>query len=168
MPGYVIHLAVAKRQIELDNIKNKEEFIRGVVAPDLLKQTGIDSHYGNSSNPDLKKFLENHKVKSDYNKGYFLHLVTDYMFYKKYLDRWSPKIYEDYNILNERLIKRYELIIPKEIKEYVKFEHKALTILNFDDIISFIETVGRIPINQMYKEYVGEKNYESQKQCNYI
>lgn len=168
MPGYVIHLAVAKKHIELNNIRNEDEFVRGVIAPDLLKQAGLDSHYGNSSTPNLREFLKKHNIKTDYNKGYFLHLVTDYIFYNKFLDRWSPEIYEDYNSLNYNLIKKYGLIIPKEVQEYVKFQDKALTILNFDDIISFIETVGKIPINQMYKEYVGEKNYESQKQCNYI
>ncbi len=168
MPGYVIHLAVAKKHIELNNIRNEDEFVRGVIAPDLLKQAGLDSHYGNSSTPNLREFLKKHNIETDYNKGYFLHLVTDYIFYNKFLDRWSPEIYEDYNSLNYILIKKYGLIIPKEVQEYVKFQDKALTILNFDDIISFIETVGKIPINQMYKEYVGEKNYESQKQCNYI
>lgn len=168
MPGYVIHLAVAKKHIELNNIRNEDEFVRGVIAPDLLKQAGLDSHYGNSSTPNLREFLKKHNIETDYNKGYFLHLVTDYIFYNKFLDRWSPEIYEDYNSLNYNLIKKYGLIIPKEVQEYVKFQDKALTILNFDDIISFIETVGKIPINQMYKEYVGEKNYESQKQCNYI
>lgn len=167
MPGYVIHLAIAKKQIELNNIQNEEEFIRGTIAPDLLKQSGIDSHYGNSSNPDFKKFLENHKVKSDYNNGYFLHLVTDYMFYKKYLDRWSPKIYDDYNVLNRLLVEKYNIQLPEKIQNYVKFEDKPLTILNLDDIISFIETVGKIPINRMYKD-IGERNYESQKQCDYI
>lgn len=167
MPGYVIHLAVAKKHIKLNNIQNEEEFIRGTIAPDLLKMTGIDSHYGISSNPNLTKFLENHKVKSDYNKGYFLHLVTDYMFYNKFLDNWSPEIYKDYNVLNKTLIEKYNVKVPNEVQKYVEFKDKPLTILNLDDIINFIETVGKIPINQMYKD-VGERKYESQKQCNYI
>lgn len=168
MPGYVIHLAIAKKQMELNNIKNEEEFIRGVIAPDLLKLSGVDSHYGNSSNPNFNKFIESHKVKNAYNQGYFLHLVTDYMFYNKYLDKWKPEIYDDYNVLNKLLIEKYNIQVPKEIQSYVKFQDKPLTILDFDDIISFIETVGKISINQMYKEYVGEKNYESQNERNYI
>lgn len=163
MPGYVIHLAVAEKQFELDNIQNKDEFIKGVIAPDLLKNVGIDSHYGNSSNPNLKKFLEKHDLQTDYNKGYFLHLVTDYLFYSKYLEKWVPEIYEDYNSLNQILIKKYNIKIPREVENCVKFSDKALTILKFDDIISFIETVGKISINQMCKKYVGEKNYECQK-----
>ena len=58
MPGYVIHLAVAKKHIELNNIRNEDEFVRGVIAPDLLKQAGLDSHYGNSSTPNLREFLK--------------------------------------------------------------------------------------------------------------
>ncbi len=167
MPGYIIHLAVAKKQIKISNIKNETEFISGTIAPDILKMSGIDSHYGISSNPDLRRFLQSNKLESDYNKGYFLHLVTDYIFYKNFLDKWSPKIYEDYNILNKFLIEKYDIYVPKSIQNYVKFEDKPLTILNLDDIISFIETVGKIPINQMYKD-IGEKENESQKQCNYI
>lgn len=168
MPGYVIHLAIAEKNINLSNIRNKEEFVKGVIAPDILKNIGINSHYGNSSNPNLEKFFEKHNLETDYNKGYFLHLVTDYLFYNRFLKEWSPEIYADYNSLNSILIKKYGIQIPKEVRNYVKFEDKALTILNFDDIITFIETVGKIPINQMYKKYVGEKNYESQEQCNYI
>lgn len=168
MPGYVIHLAIAEKNINLSNIRNKEEFIKGVIAPDILKNIGIDSHYGNSSNPNLKKFLEKHNLETDYNKGYFLHLVTDYLFYNKFLDRWSSEIYDDYNTLNQILVKKYDIQIPKEVEKYVEFGNKALTILKFDDIITFIETVGKISINQMYKKYVGEKDYESQEQCNYI
>ncbi len=163
MPGYVIHLAVAEKNAKLSDIRNKEEFMRGVIAPDLLKSVGIDSHYGNSSSPNLKSFLKNHNLEKDYNKGYFLHLVTDYLFYNNFLEKWVPQIYDDYNTLNSILIKKYSIQLPKEVQNCVKFEDKALTILNFDDIISFIETVGKMPINQMCKKYVGEINYECQK-----
>ena len=92
-----------------------------------------------------------------------MHLVTDYLFYNNFLEKWVPQIYDDYNTLNSILIKKYSIQLPKEVQNCVKFEDKALTILNFDDIISFIETVGKMPINQMCKKYVGEINYECQK-----
>ena len=38
MPGYVIHLAVAKKQLEFNKVKNEDEFIKGIIAPDLLKK----------------------------------------------------------------------------------------------------------------------------------
>ena len=125
MPGYVIHLAVAEKNAKLSNVVNKEEFMRGVIAPDLLKSVGIDAHYGNSSNPNLKMFLQKHDLKKDYNKGYFLHLVTDYLFYNKLLGKWAPQIYDDYNVLNPILIKKYNIQLPNELQNCVKFEDKA-------------------------------------------
>lgn len=157
MPGFVIHLAVAKKQMKLDNIENEEEFIKGVIAPDLLKKQGIESHYGvNIPNPDWKKIFENYDLKTDYNKGFLLHLITDYIFYSEYLDEWKAEIYDDYDVLNDILIEKYDLKLPKEIESYVGSQNKPLTILNFNDIITFIETLGNTQIEELYKKYVGE------------
>lgn len=158
MPGFIIHLAIAKKQMELDNIENEEEFIKGVIAPDLLKKQGLETHYGvNFQKPDWKRFFENYDLKTDYNKGFFLHLITDYIFYSEYLEEWKTEIYDDYDILNDSLIKKYDLKIPKEIESYVGSQNKPLTILNLDDIITFIEIVGNMSIENLYKKYVGEK-----------
>lgn len=158
MPGFVIHLAVAKKQIKLDNIENEEDFIKGVIAPDLLKKQSIESHYGVSfGKPEWEKYFKNYDLKTDYNKGYFLHLITDYIFYSKYVTDWKPEIYDDYDVLNDILIEKYDLKIPKEIESYVGSQNKPLTILNLDDIITFIETVGNMSIENLYKKYIGEK-----------
>lgn len=157
MPGFVIHLAVAKKQMKLDNIENEEEFIKGVIAPDLLKKQGIESHYGvNFKNPDWKSFFEKYDLKTDYNKGFFLHLITDYIFYSEYLEEWKPSIYDDYDVLNDILVDKYSLEIPKEIESYVGSQNKPLTILNLDDIITFIENLGNMSLESLYKKYVGE------------
>lgn len=160
MPGYVIHLAVGKKQIELNKIKNKEEFINGIIAPDLLKQKGIDSHYGDSSNPNLKEFLNTRDMQSDYNKGYFVHLATDFLFYNKFLEKWSPNIYEDYNILNKRLVEKYQIDIPEQVKKYVKFKEGDLLTLDFNDIIDFIDATGRLSFEEFLEKYIGESKDE--------
>ena len=36
MAGYVIHLAVAKEYLRNFRIKDEKEFLRGIIAPDLL------------------------------------------------------------------------------------------------------------------------------------
>ena len=151
MPGYVIHLAVAEKQLENGKIKNRDEFIKGVLAPDLLKKKGYDSHFGYSSAPDFKKFLEAHKDMSDYNKGYFLHLLTDYLFYNKLISEWKPEIYEDFDILNEKLIASYSLKIPEQIKDVVQYKNGELTVLNMDDVFSFINAFSEIPLEKYYK-----------------
>jgi len=84
MPGYVIHLAVAERYLK--NHKNKkenyDEFIQGVIFPDSVEDKE-KTHYGKgSSNSDLYKFLQENKIDNSFKRGYFLHLITDYLFYK--------------------------------------------------------------------------------------
>lgn len=56
MPGFVIHLAIAKEYLKRypEDGEDEEEFYRGVIAPDLLKKP--ESHYGPStSDPDFER-----------------------------------------------------------------------------------------------------------------
>ena len=48
MPGYVIHIAIAQEYLKKHLKKEeKEEFINGVIAPDLTKIKS-ETHYGKS------------------------------------------------------------------------------------------------------------------------
>lgn len=165
MPGYVIHLAIGKRYVKKNNIDNEEEFLRGIIMPDLLDKR--ESHYGeSSSSPDLKKFLESNSLDNEYNQGYLLHLITDYLFYNKYLKGFSDELYHDYNKLNKYLIRKYGVEIPSEIKSEVGFEDGDLKILNRDSICRFIEAVAQIDLKKCknlegyLKEYKIEKETE--------
>lgn len=151
MPGYVIHLAVAKRYAERNKIIESKEFIQGVIAPDLLKQKGIDSHYGASNSIDFNEFFKYHKIDNDYEKGYLLHLVTDYIFYEKLADRWTPDIYRDYGILNKSLVEKYNIDLPEEVRKCAEFIDGNLSILNLEDIINFIEEMSKIDLDEFVK-----------------
>ena len=85
MPGYVIHLAVGKVYSQNNEINDLERFKEGIIAPDI-EEDKSKSHYGPySSSPGLNEFLEKQGIKDSYNEGYFLHLLTDYLFYNKYI-----------------------------------------------------------------------------------
>ena len=94
MPGFIIHIAVGKEYIKKheNEIKDVDEFIKGIVAPDLISILNKEinksiTHYGKLHNKDyiknLDTFLQNDKVdiNNDYWKGYFIHLITIYCFY---------------------------------------------------------------------------------------
>lgn len=152
MPGYVIHLAIAKKYIERNNVKDPKAFIKGCIMPDLLdKRT---SHYGEAtSNPDFQKFLNNNTLESEYNQGYLLHLISDYLFYNKYLNRFmenfSEEIYNDYNKINRFLIEKYKIDVPKEIESIVGFEQGEPKILDKESICNFIDAVSQIDFTQL-------------------
>ena len=65
MPGYIIHLAVAKEYIKNNNdIKNIDSFLNGIIMPDMLQKP--ESHYGYStSKPDLNFYVESHSMNDD-------------------------------------------------------------------------------------------------------
>jgi len=123
MAGYVIHLAIGQEYIRRYNgdIKDKEEFLKGIVAPDGTNNNK-KAHYGEKDLIEsLKNFLEQNKeqLSTDYIKGYFLHLFTDYIFYGKYFSRGH--YYEDYDRTNKVVIEKYNVKVPKELEQYAKF-----------------------------------------------
>ena len=159
MAGYVIHLAVAEEYIKKypEDIQDYNKFIEGVIAPDGVLDKSI-THYGEkSSKVNLKKFLESNEVNTDYNKGYFLHLLTDYIFYNKFLEYFSKDIYNDYDILNKTLQKTFHVKIPESVKEKVFYKEGKTKILDLEKTIKFIKQVSRYELNDI-KESVLENN----------
>ncbi len=163
MAGYVIHLAVGEEFIRNfpNEIKNYEEFIEGIIYPDSVSDKSI-THYGEkSSSVNLKAFLSEKDIESDFNKGYFLHLVTDYLFYNKFLTIFSSEyIYNDYDILNKKLEKKFKVKIPIQVKEKVFYKDGEAKILNLEEVIKFIENTAKYDLNYI-KEAVlkNDKNW---------
>lgn len=82
MPGYVIHLAVAEEYLRKHKNKGEEyeEFIKGVIYPDSIVPKS-KTHYGKESSlSNVFEFLKVNKINNSFNRGYFLHLLTDYLF----------------------------------------------------------------------------------------
>lgn len=169
MPGYVIHLAVAKKFMANNLIRDKQRFIKGIIAPDLLKEYKSNSHYGqSSSSPNLNEFLVTNNMEDDYNKAYFLHLLTDYLFYNKYLDpqKWDNEIYNDYDKINKILIDKYKIELPIEVSNKIKFEEGELHVIALQGIINFIEAIGMMDMKDIYeKRSIGENANESRIKC---
>ena len=92
MPGFNIHLAIGKRYIEKQKniIKNENSFYNGLVAPDLVTDKKVSHYTAETNTSNLEKYLQgkvrldlylkDNKVETDFEKGVFLHLLTDYLF----------------------------------------------------------------------------------------
>lgn len=154
MPGYVIHLAVANEYMKKNKneIKNKDEFLLGIMAPDFVDDKS-KTHYGpQSSQVSLRKYLQENEINSDFDKGYFLHLITDFIFYNKILDTISKEIYNDYDILNKYLSEKYEVEILDKIKKYVHFKDGVLKILSKEKAEKVIEVSSNVNLNEIKNE----------------
>ena len=154
MPGYVIHLAVAEEYLKKHKHKKEEynEFINGVIFPDSTKNKQ-ETHYGEKSSlSNLYEFLKSNKLDTSFNRGYFLHLLTDYLFYNKYIDRMSNDMYNDYDILNKILIVKYDVKLPESVKASVFFKDGDLVILSLEIVERMIDDISDMDLDDVEKE----------------
>lgn len=163
MAGYVIHLAVGEEYIRKhpNEINNYEDFIEGVIYPDSVTDKSL-THYGpTSSQVNLKRFFADKDINTDFNKGYCIHLITDYLFYNKFLTVFSSNyIYNDYDILNKELESKFKVKIPLKVRNKVFYSTGETKILNLKDTIKFIEETSSNNINDIKKAVLNEnKNW---------
>lgn len=151
MAGYVIHLAVAEEYIKRhkNQIEDYNKFIEGIIYPDEVQDKSL-THYGKrSSKVILKDFFKEHTIDTGFEKGYFLHLVTDYLFYNKFLEYFSRDIYEDYDISNKYLIEKYNVKIPDDIKNKVFYKEGSTKLFTIESICKFIEKTSEYDIEDI-------------------
>ncbi len=137
MASAVIHLAVAN-EINKELNRDKSQLLIGAIAPDISKFIGEEktkSHFLkelDSNIPDIESFLNKYKnsLTDDFVMGYFIHLYTDYLWFKYFVTEFYDKlmitkldgtvvkcsgnmlslyVYNDYTNLNIKLIDRYNM-----------------------------------------------------------
>lgn len=159
MPGFVIHIAIANEYIKKHKkIEDVDEFIKGVIAPDLTDNKS-NTHYGKSpAYTQLKGFLDNNKIETSFSRGCFLHLLTDYLFYNYYLTYFNKQeMYHDYDVLNKPLIEKYNIILPDDIKEKVFYIEDKTKILSYELATKIIDEISSIDIDEVEKEVLSNK-----------
>lgn len=162
MAGYIIHLAVGEEYLKNypNEIKDYNLFRQGIIAPDGVKDKTI-THYGpSSSKVNLKNYLEHNNIITDYDKGYFLHLVTDYLFYNKFLKVLSKEIlHEDYDYLNKDLKELFNVKIPSKIENRIYYKKGNPKILELNSIISFIKNTAKYNLNDIKNSVLNNDPY---------
>ena len=183
MAHVAVHEIIANRYIQkhLGEIKDTNEFIKGSIAPDLNEQlterrkVKDDSHYGKWSNGNVEtkidEFLEDKqvKMKQDYWKGYFLHLLTDHYFYNKQFNKEFKEIKknkgnlrEDYDYIFEKILKKYKITLSNYTNKYVNIKDGNPKYLKLDKILDFIEKMSNIDIKNKI-EIIKQKGMEGIK-----
>lgn len=191
MPGFNIHLAIGKRYIEKqknkkDVIKNENSFYNGLVAPDLVNDKKI-SHYTTETNKNnlekyllgkvrLDLYLKDNKVETDFEKGVFLHLLTDYLFFNEFFEKEFIKnidyqdfvrdLYYSYEMTNEYLNKKYNIdfsIFGDRLEKNIRKNKKEKKLEDSDlkekklifsekELDEFIEKISSINIKELENE----------------
>ncbi len=185
MPSFNIHLAVAKKYLDKHNdIKNTLDFYKGVVAPDLTDNKD-KSHYTapRKNNEPLKgylmkkvilnRYLQENDILTDYDKGIFLHLITDKIFFTSFFDNESienisykdfcSNLYYSYNISNKYLENKYEISMYDVLDED-KINNNIKTNIKNKNVTDD-EVINILPLNKLYDfiEKVSDINLEDYK-----
>ena len=106
---------------------------------------------------DFKKFFEINDINSSFLRAYFLHLVCDYYFFGEYIT--SDKLkglsfmdavklgYSDYDLITAKLIKKYNLNIPMEVKDLISMKEEGdLQIIDEVMVDNFINEMSNIDL----------------------
>lgn len=181
MASSVIHLCVANevnKRLKRDN----RSILIGSIAPDISKQIGetkTKSHFltDNTDIPNLNLFLEKYKtyLNDDFVLGYYIHLYTDYIWFKYFLpdfvkkdfifkkdgkveylsnDKKCEYIYSDYTNLNILLIDIYNFDISIFYEEVPSFKN-IITEIPMDKLDIIINKAGVIIENsKVNKPYI--------------
>lgn len=153
MPGFVIHLAIGKEYLKRNLETSESEFLKGTIFPDLTDNKST-THYGKSpAYTNLKVFLLENEITESFNRGHFVHLIADYLFYNKYLDKIAkPEIYNDYDYTNKYLMDKYNVKLPDEIKDMVFFKEGKTSIFTVDMIDKLIYEIAHLNLDDVAKE----------------
>ena len=179
MPGFVIHLAVAKEYMNKhqNEINNKKEFIRGIIEPDLIADLNKNiskgqTHYGKNGVRKLKSYLDlflaDPKVDmtKDYYKGYFVHLFTDNEFYLNYFKTETQDMisnndsyYHDYDCLNKALMEKYKIgkTYIKDVDKYMNYIEEEPKYLTEEKVVNFIEKITTESIEERIENVKKER-----------
>ncbi|MCI8308696.1 MAG: hypothetical protein HFJ45_00430 [Clostridia bacterium] len=186
MASFNIHLAVAIEYMKKNHIENKDELFYGAIVPDL-EEDKSKSHYTgyhNSDNltrylaekVDLNLYLKQEEINTDYEKGKFLHLITDYLFFNNFFEenyiknitykKFVNDLYYSYVISNSYLEEKYNIKdLPKDLLEKMNKDIKNTlnsksnsnkiqkNILPLEKLNEFIEKVSNIDL-ELYKSKI--------------
>ena len=157
-----IHLAIAKKYLNKHEELNYEKVIAGTLYPDAAEDND-KSHYtdinrGNDNishvrgKVNLYAFLNEHKYLDDFELGWFLHLVTDYLFFEEcfteeyllnnsYKDFITENDYKDYPSEYYSGKVYEDCILPKEMID--EFINRVSNI----DLDKYIEKIEKYQSN---------------------
>ncbi len=177
-----MHLAIAKKYMEKNSSIDSASFLSGTIYPDVTIDKST-THYTDLVSTDklsdhlfhkvnLYRFLKSHENMSDFELGWFLHLVGDFIFFTEYFDSeyvekvdykdFCRALYYSYDCTNKYIWDKYSLSMD-DLKDYPTeyypgFPEYRKCILSKEQVDDFINRVSSIDINK-YIEKILKTGY---------
>ena len=171
MASFAIHLAIGQEYLKKHDEKNTQEFTEGNIAPDLA-QNKVEAHYGKiTAKPNLYEYIQQNEVESSFNRGYFLDLLTDYLFYNHLInidtvvekigvDKWKELLYNDYNVINDIVLNVFHVEVPEKVKKYMRSSDGKLYLFTQESLTNFIKEISGIDLDEIISKVKSGKKIE--------
>lgn len=180
MASASMHLAIAKEYYKMHNTLDYDKYMAGNLYPDTFKNKD-ESHYTDKNRGkdmvshlkgkvNLYNFLQEHNIKDSFEFGWFMHLVTDYLFFQEcfteeYLlghsfDEFRKDLYYGYDCLANHVEEKYNLVLD-DYKAYPNERHQGIgykdCIFTIEMIDKFIERVSSIDMDKYIEKIFENK-----------
>ena len=114
---------------------------------------------------DFNLFFNQNDINTSFLRAYFLHLLCDYYFFGEYIsdeklsnlsfDEAVKIGYNDYDLITPKLISKYNLIIPDQIKSIISRKGIGeIKILKEDTVDEFIDNMSKIDLFKAKQEVI--------------
>lgn len=174
MASLLMHLYIGQEYYKKhENEENLDEIVKGSLAPDLAKEKQ-KAHYGPiTAKPNLKEYLNENNITDSYQRAYFLHLITDSLFYNYLIDidkiveeigleEWHKKYYKDYNSITASILKKISIEIPEPVKNFLDVPEGRTELFKEEDFFNLVEKLSSLDLKIL------EENIRKANKCELI
>lgn len=177
MPSLMIHLLVGEKYCEKNKVKDKIKFLKGNFAPDLVKDKK-ESHFSRDcefktftdalvNKVDLSKVAKtNLNLADDFDRGVFLHLLTDYYFYTQLLindpnyekyknetfEGFRDLMYQDYSYVANWIVNNFENLNYNLLPDFATVKEEGeMQIFSERLLLQIVDLCSNLNLEEMYE-----------------
>lgn len=174
MASLLMHLYIGQEYYKKhESEENLDEIVKGSLAPDLAKEKQ-KAHYGPiTAKPNLKEYLNENDITDSYQRAYFLHLITDALFYNYLIDidkiveeigleEWRKKYYKDYDSITASILKKISIEIPEQVKKFLDVPEGRTELFKEEDFFNLAEKLASLDLKKL------EANIRNANKCELI
>lgn len=177
MASLMIHMLIGQEYCKKHKVADEQAFLQGNIAPDLAKDKRITHFSKRVSNKTYTESIKNkinlgafcdcvNNIDRDFDRGVFLHLLTDYFFFNSYLlgcpgykkieNRPQLEIqdfiYRDYHCINFWIMNEYEDIkLDMLPKDTIETDSGKMNVMSIKGIKKLVEFCSNLDLDKLYE-----------------
>ena len=178
MPCLAMHVAIAHQYCKYHVDEDIETFRFGAIVPDIDPDK-FTSHYGIvgkatsvkqslENKTDIIKCINDLNIDNPHDRAKFLHLITDYLYYRYIYvadvekitkEQLDQSLYNDYNYITYYVLDKYKITIPSQAQHLVRSKpcDGDFEFITRQQVDMFIDKIARLNLKQASEQILKDK-----------